>query len=395
MKDLDIPLDLKNSLEDNQNRLKIAIREHQNIYGFLQQDLDNVDLQKDLNKLEEKIILIGREQKGLLEKLRNSYKVHQKNSKNNVIKNGIEERRINLSNALVRARKQNITTKSLPPPSFSEESNDGSGSNQSSPEHQPNPTEPQDLSQLDFLAYFSLATHENYREMQNRRVERKRRSTANPHFLYGGKGWDIYPKRKRGYLVQPISPPNTRQAVKRRNERISPPTVNTNSDNGTARSKTPTNCIPPIPNLPSELTIEKVSPCSSPESKVCKICKTSGNLVFCELCLNGFHVTCHDRPLSQTPKRCPVCYTKDSLQNSAELSAKIEEKQKLEEQNQILCAELNELQDHHNQLNVSLKDQKYKQDELRLNQQKTEEKIKQIITFIENIKNLPSFNKSS
>lgn len=60
-----------------------------------------------------------------------------------------------------------------------------------SPEPQNNPLDPHDVSQADFLNYFCLATHDVYKEMQNKRVERKRRSTANPHFLYGNKGWDF------------------------------------------------------------------------------------------------------------------------------------------------------------------------------------------------------------
>lgn len=55
-----------------------------------------------------------------------------------------------------------------------------------------NPLKPQDVSQAEFLSYFSLATHEVYKEMQNKRAERKRRSTANPHFLYGNKEWGFF-----------------------------------------------------------------------------------------------------------------------------------------------------------------------------------------------------------
>lgn len=64
-------------------------------------------------------------------------------------------------------------------------------SGHSSPEPAINPVNPHDISQIQFLHYFGLATHEVYKEMQNRRVERKRRSTANPQFLYGSRGWDF------------------------------------------------------------------------------------------------------------------------------------------------------------------------------------------------------------
>lgn len=62
-----------------------------------------------------------------------------------------------------------------------------------------NPIDPQDVSQSEFLNYFSLATHEVYKEMQNKRAERKRRSTANPHFLYGNKEWGFFTQSVRTY----------------------------------------------------------------------------------------------------------------------------------------------------------------------------------------------------
>lgn len=47
------------------------------------------------------------------------------------------------------------------------------------------PLLPHELTQVDFLGRMGLCTHDVFKELQNKRVERKRRSTANPHFLYG------------------------------------------------------------------------------------------------------------------------------------------------------------------------------------------------------------------
>lgn len=47
------------------------------------------------------------------------------------------------------------------------------------------PLFPHELTQIDFLGRVGLCTHDVFKELQNKRVERKRRSTANPHFLYG------------------------------------------------------------------------------------------------------------------------------------------------------------------------------------------------------------------
>lgn len=61
-----------------------------------------------------------------------------------------------------------------------------------SPEPPQNANTIDDLSQVQYLKFFGLVTHAIHDEMQKKRVERKRRSTANPQFFYGNRGWD-YP----------------------------------------------------------------------------------------------------------------------------------------------------------------------------------------------------------
>ncbi|RZB40086.1 PHD domain containing protein, partial [Asbolus verrucosus] len=342
--------------------------------------------------------------KSLLERLREEYKAHQKSLKANIAKNSIEERRFNLSNALNRARKQNIVSRptSVSVSSISDDSVEAASIHSSPEQHIFNPVDPHDITQSEFLNNFGLVTHDVYKEMQNKRVERKRRSTANPHFLYGNKGWDFQPKRKRNsYLFSSVSPPNTRQAVRKKNERVSPPLVANGNSTGPAKSAF--SSFPSIPNLPSGLTIERVSPTSSsPDSKTCVTCRQPGLLAICESCANGFHVSCHNRPLTQSPRQCPRCINKEvrtigslnvpsgmsvSYVTPSEVSEKLEEKKKLEKVNKTLSAELTQLQDRHSQLTISLKNQKSQQEELLMTQQTTEDKIKQILTFINNIKN--------
>ncbi|XP_068907917.1 PHD finger protein 21A-like isoform X3 [Tenebrio molitor] len=314
MKDLEISKGLKDEIEANQTQLKNAIRNHQSFVIKLKQDPDNVDLQKEINKAEQDIILVGIAQKSLLERLREEYKAHQKSLKANITKTSIEERRFNLSTALNRARKQNIVSRptSVSVSSISDDSVEAASVHSSPEHHAYNPVDPHDVTQAEFLTNFGLVTHDVYKEMQNRRVERKRRSTANPHFLYGNKGWDFPPKRKRNaYLYSSVSPPNTRQAVRKKNERVSPPLPATNG-NSSASSKSAFVSFPAIPNLPSGLTIERVSPTSSsPDSKTCVTCRQPGLLAICESCANGFHVSCHNRPLTQSPRQCPRCINKE------------------------------------------------------------------------------------
>ncbi|XP_072377008.1 PHD finger protein 21A-like isoform X1 [Diabrotica undecimpunctata] len=424
MNGMEVSKELKCDIESNQTQLKTAICNHQNILARLKADPDDVTLQKSLNKAEAEIIVIGLEQKNLLERLREEYKAYQKSVNTNLIKNGLEERRFNLTNALNRARKQTIVLRSASATSFSDDSLEHL-SPHSSPEHGAlNPVEPQDITQIEFLNYFSLATHEAYKEMQNKRAERKRRSTANPHFLYGNKGWDFLTNNKRkrnAFLMSPVSPPHTRQSIKRKQERISPPLPNTTSVISSTPSKSPVkseqngnasstltnsqfNSFPIIPNLPSGLSIERVSPTGSlsPDNKTCVTCKQSGALTLCEVCGNSFHISCHNRPLTHTPRQCPKCIVKEtrtvgslnvpsymtvSCFTPAQMSEKLDQKKQLEEIKQSLAAELTQLQDRHSQLTISLKDQKTQQDQLLMTQHSTQDKIKQILSFIEKVKN--------
>ncbi|CAG9826206.1 unnamed protein product [Diabrotica balteata] len=261
MNGMEVSKELKCDIESNQTQLKTAICNHQNILARLKADPDDVSLQKSLNKAEAEIIVIGLEQKNLLERLREEYKAYQKSVNTNLIKNGLEERRFNLTNALNRARKQTIG-----------------------------------------------------------------------------------------------------------------------------------------------LSIERVSPTGSlsPDNKTCVTCKQSGALTLCEVCGNSFHISCHNRPLTHTPRQCPKCIVKEtrtvgslnvpsymtvSCFTPAQMSEKLDQKKQLEEIKQSLAAELTQLQDRHSQLTISLKDQKNQQDQLLMTQHSTQDKIKQILSFIEKVKN--------
>ncbi|CAG9820141.1 unnamed protein product [Phaedon cochleariae] len=191
MNGMEVTKELKCDIELNQTQLKAAICNHQNTLAKLELDSSNADLQKEVNRVEEEIITIGLEQKNLLERLRDEYKAYQKSLKTNLIKNGLEERRFNLTNALNRARKQTIVVRSGSATSYSDDSTDNVSLHSSPEHHHACPVDPRDVPQTDFLNYFCLATHDQYKEMQNKRAERKRRSTANPQFLYGNKGWDF------------------------------------------------------------------------------------------------------------------------------------------------------------------------------------------------------------
>ncbi|KAL1509873.1 hypothetical protein ABEB36_004544 [Hypothenemus hampei] len=304
MNGLEITKELKNDIEANQIRLQNAICNHQALVHKAK-DLCNDDkesISKAIKEAEQDIIQIGLEQRGLLERLREEYKSYQKSLKNQVIKTALEERRTTLTTSLNRARKQNLLPRTRTSPSNS--LSDESEQRQSSPIYQEdNPVVPQDLAQPDFLAYFRLTTHEIFVEMQKKRAERKRRSTANPQFLYGNKGWDWGPpmkKKRNHFLAHPPSPPNTRGRKKQEMAimaRVKSPSLEKNksaveksiNNNSNIESKTDLkpiiNPFPSIPNLPSGLIIERISPGStSPDSKQCIVCKQPGDSAFCSRC---------------------------------------------------------------------------------------------------------------
>lgn len=129
-------------------------------------------------------------------------------------------------------------------------------------------------------------------------------------------------------------------------------------------------------------------------------CFFTDNLLACEVCGCAFHVTCHNRPLSQTPRHCPKCL-KSILAHEAEVSGKIVccdyefksiailfllEKlllrSQLEEKNKELTEELTKLQDQHSELEESLKIEDVAKKEMFAAQKTVETKIDTLIAFI-------------
>ncbi|XP_022906104.1 PHD finger protein 21A [Onthophagus taurus] len=398
MEDMAISKELKSAIESNQKELKNAIRNHQVILTKLRDNPDNVELQDQLKAIQENIVFIGCEQKSIIEALRKNYKTYQKSVKNNVIKNSVEEKRSNLTNSLNRARKLNVVTKATSGTSVSASDESECSFGPLTPE-QPvnNPTSPHHMQKERFLGSFGLGTHEACRLLQNKRVERKRRSTANPQFLYH-RGWDFSTKRSKRNNNVNVSPPHTRQAVRNRNkcnERNSPPKKNSGPPS-------PVDNALPFP-LPSELTIERVNAVKKNlGEKICVECRNPGNgsLLYCDMCTGGFHLSCHNRPLAQTPRQCPRCISgKDTRvigslnvpsgmsvsYISAEINDKIQEKNALLEKKKNLSAELTRLQDKHSQLTITLKTQQVEQEELLVTQQSTEDKIQNILKFISRV----------
>ncbi|KAK0095652.1 hypothetical protein PV326_007773 [Microctonus aethiopoides] len=205
--------------------------------------------------------------------------------------------------------------------------------------------------QVIFLGNLALITASKFSELQNKRAERKRRSTANPQFVYSN--WDIPTKRKRHcYLQSAGNAPQTRQTTARLNgpsppppskisssKSTSPPTKSSSSkslmlmqkstslrpnilrnisesgelsnktqlENGVSDmpisdSKSSQAKTMHIPGLPSCLTIERIES----DTAVCIYCRNPGTLTYCDDCPVSYHASC--RSSSPPPVRlCSKC----------------------------------------------------------------------------------------
>ncbi|XP_066147039.1 PHD finger protein 21A-like [Euwallacea fornicatus] len=410
---LEISKELRNDIEVNQLQLQDAIRNHQALIGKAEgfpEDKENI--LEEVKLVEQKITLIGHRQKDLLEKLREGYTASQQCLKSNVLHDALNERKFNLSTSLNRARKQNFSHHS----SRSNSPQDDLECKFLPPQSPPEeflPTKPHDLVQGAFLANFGLVTYEVYGELINRkRAERKRRSTANPQFLYLRDMGAPVKRKRRHFLARPPSPPNTRG--RKRQELAIMSSSKAVNHNGNYGHKAEFKPITRYPNLPSELVIEGVSSgSSSPDSSQCLVCKQPGVLSICSQCSNGFHMSCHNRPFSRIPTECPKCLGKaytgrnsasSSSNNSSsrmsyvsptELAEKVNLKQELEEKHKELLAEVTQLQNCHSELTISVKEQAAAGEQLKMSIQETETKIAKLINVIETIKNTPVPETSS
>ncbi|XP_015194095.1 PHD finger protein 21Aa isoform X3 [Lepisosteus oculatus] len=131
----------------------------------------------------------------------------------------------------------------------------------------PKPKREDNPQKLAFMVSLGLVTHDHLEEIQSRRQERKRRTTANP--VYSGAVFE--PERKKSavtYLNSPIHQ-GTR---KRANE----------------------------------------DPLSKGDihEDFCTVCRRSGQLLMCDTCSRVYHLDCLDPPLKAIPKGmwiCPKC----------------------------------------------------------------------------------------
>uniref|UniRef100_A0A3B4D8W2 PHD-type domain-containing protein n=1 Tax=Pygocentrus nattereri TaxID=42514 RepID=A0A3B4D8W2_PYGNA len=175
---------------------------------------------------------------------------------------------------------------------------------------------------LAYMVSLGLVTHDYLEEIQSKRQERKRRTTANP--VYSGAVFE--PERKKSTLSYLNSanqgcrkrgrPPKYSIAVERGDSPLTP----TSRHPASLGPQQPSMGGPHSPALPQTLSSypppssPRVSPSSERDGDIrddfCVVCRRSGQLLMCDTCSRVYHLDCLEPPLRTVPRGmwiCPSC----------------------------------------------------------------------------------------
>lgn len=168
-----------------------------------------------------------------------------------------------------------------------------------------------DQKKKDFMMSLGLVTTDSLFDLKNKKMERKRRSTANPQFSNAA----LEEKWRNAAAAQALGPPQKRPR-------------------GRPRLESKTNGIGSEPTSPvasavmngvhkSEENVEQML------SGLCLVCTQPGDLVKCDTCAKQQHLDCMQPPLlvrPDVPWRCADCR---ALPLSCDIAAKEDDKRKL------------------------------------------------------------------
>ncbi|KAK7879855.1 hypothetical protein WMY93_033477 [Mugilogobius chulae] len=163
------------------------------------------------------------------------------------------------------------------------------------PSPAPKPKREENPEKLAFMVSLGLVTHDHLEEIQSKRQERKRRTTANP--VYSGAVFE--PERKKSavsYLNSPLH-----QGTRKRGR---PPKYSSIPERGSLTPTSPSSPVRPLP-LPSPSSAD-----GDIHEDFCTVCRRSGQLLMCDTCSRVYHLDCLDPPLKTIPKGmwiCPKC----------------------------------------------------------------------------------------
>ncbi|XP_051885685.1 PHD finger protein 21Aa isoform X2 [Pristis pectinata] len=211
----------------------------------------------------------------------------------------------------------------------------------------PKPKKEENPEKVAFMVSLGLVTHDHLEEIQSKRQERKRRTTANP--VYSGAIFE--PERKKSavtYLNSPVQPGTRRRGRPPKYTHVlglgamapsSPPshpaspdfekTENLLSFAASAQSASSPSSVDGLPYLATRATLQR-GPVSKMQDETndienitknttlsgdihedfCSVCRRSGQLLMCDTCSRVYHLECLDPPLKAIPKGmwiCPKC----------------------------------------------------------------------------------------
>ncbi|KAJ8299667.1 hypothetical protein KUTeg_023727 [Tegillarca granosa] len=207
---------------------------------------------------------------------------------------------------------------------------------------------PEEKEKLAYMAALELVTQETLKEMQNKKYERKRRTTANPMY-------NFEPERKRPSTLLLNSISNLPPGAKRPRGR--PP------------KRSPNGSRPGTPDSTDSVTTAYKNGLyknGDVHEDFCTVCGLAGQLLLCDTCSKVYHLQCLDPPLPCIPDgrwSCPRCQIQGTW-SPAELamvhsfiankSAKEEERRKVMKKNTDLLNEKWQLENKTKQLNENV-----------------------------------------
>ncbi|XP_070616466.1 PHD finger protein 21A isoform X4 [Erythrolamprus reginae] len=234
----------------------------------------------------------------------------------------------------------------------------------------PKPKREENPQKLAFMVSLGLVTHDHLEEIQSKRQERKRRTTANP--VYSGAVFE--PERKKSAVTY----------------------LNSTMHPGTRKRANEEQC-----------------PKGDIHEDFCSVCRKSGQLLMCDTCSRVYHLDCLEPPLKTIPKGmwiCPKC--QDQMLKKEEAipwpgtlaivhsyiaykTAKEEEKQKLLKWSSDLKQEREQLEQKVKQLSNSITKCMEMKNTILAKQKEMHsslEKVKQLICLIQGINLSKSIN---
>uniref|UniRef100_A0A3P8RRU0 PHD finger protein 21A n=1 Tax=Amphiprion percula TaxID=161767 RepID=A0A3P8RRU0_AMPPE len=229
----------------------------------------------------------------------------------------------------------------------------------------PRPKKEENPEKLAFMVSLGLVTHDHLEEIQSKRQERKRRTTANP--VYSGAVFE--PERKKSavsYLNSPLH-----QGTRKRGRPPKYSSVPELGNHGASAHLA-------SPQMVGGALLGRETDRSNSSSQgdihedFCTVCRRSGQLLMCDTCSRVYHLDCLDPPLKTIPKGmwiCPKC--QDQILKKEEAipwpgtlaivhsyiaykEAKEEEKQKLMKWSSELKLEREQLEQRVKQLSNSI-----------------------------------------